>query len=61
MEIHKDEAVIPVEAGDELGEVVVVDAEAELTVEFVGGFGGEGVIVESLDGGADVIGEEKVA
>ena len=61
MEVGDDEAVVAVEGGDEVGEIVRGYAAAELAVELVGGFGGEGEIVDGLDGSADVVVQEKVA
>ena len=52
VEIGDDEAVVAVEGGYEVGEVIRADAAAELAVELVSGLGSEGKIVDGLDGGA---------
>ena len=61
MEIDNDEAVVAVEGGDEIGEVVVGNIGAELAIELVHGFSRQRVVIDGLDGGADLIREEKVA
>lgn len=47
------------QGGHELRQVV--NARAELPVELVHGLGGQRVVVDGLDGGAEGVGEEQVA
>ncbi len=61
MDLSHDETVVTVKGGDELGEVVIVDAGAKLTIEFLDRFGGQRVVVDRLDGRPDFIREEEVA
>lgn len=61
MEVGDDEAVVAVEGGDEVGEIVRGNAAAELAVEFVGGLRGKRIVVDGLDGGADVVGQKEIA
>ncbi len=60
MEVDDDEAVIPVESGDEGGQIVICDVGPKLTVQLVDCLGREWMIIDGLDGGADLIRDEEV-
>lgn len=60
MEIDYDKPVVPVELCDEGGEVVFSYIGSELAIQFVHRFGGQGVVIDDLDGGANVVGNEEI-
>jgi len=61
VEVGYNQSVVSVQRGYKLREIVVRNAGAQLTVEFIDGFGGERVIVDGLNSGADLISEEDVS
>ena len=56
MNARNDEAIVAMKCADELDQVVVRDVGTKLAIELVHGFGRERMIVDRLDGGADLVG-----
>lgn len=58
MEIDDDEAVVAMELGDHIRQILRSDVRAELAVQFIHSLGGERVVINGLNRCADLICEK---